>query len=85
LTTSTYLVKQAVLFQRFVAGDTDNSFDVFLVWFELDRVVTFPYRGFLMDQVFFADSSPTYDTNSHSIRIFALSGAFITFHLFSSR
>jgi hypothetical protein len=85
LTTSTYLVKQTVLFQSFVAGDTDNSFDVFLVRLKLNRIVAFPYRGFLMYKVLFANPSPAHDTNSHSIRIYALPGAFITFHLFPSK
>jgi hypothetical protein len=68
-----------------MAGDTDNSLDVFLVWLKLNRIVAFPYRGFLMYKVLFANPSPAHDTNSHSIRIFALQGAFITFHHFPSR
>jgi hypothetical protein len=85
LTTSTNFIKQTVLFQSFMAGNTDNSFDVFLVRLKFYRIVTFPYRGFLMDKVLFANSSPAYDTNSHGVRIFALSGTFIAFHCFTSR
>jgi hypothetical protein len=85
LTTSTNFVKQTVLFQRFVAGNTNNSFDVLLVRLKFNGVASFPYRCFFVDKVLFANPSPTYDTNSHSIRIFAHPGTFITFHRFPSR
>jgi hypothetical protein len=68
-----------------MAGDTDDPFNVFLVRLKFDRIVAFPRRCFLMDKVFFANSSSTYDTNSHSIRIFALSGTFVTLHYFPSK
>jgi hypothetical protein len=67
-----------------VAGYTDNSFYTFLVGLELNWIVAFPYRGFLMDKVLFANPSPTYDTNSHSIRIFALKGTLVAFHCSST-
>jgi hypothetical protein len=85
LTTSANFIKQTVFFQGYMAGDTNNSFDVLLVRFEFNRIAAFPSRGFLTDKVLFANSSPTYDTNSHSIRIFAFSGTFVAFHPFPSK
>jgi hypothetical protein len=82
LTTSTNLIKQTVLLQGPMAGETDNSFYMLKVGFELDRIVSFPDRGFFMDKMCFTNSSSTYDTNSNSVRIFAFYGAFITFHRF---
>jgi hypothetical protein len=68
-----------------MAGNTDNPLYMFLVRLKLNRIIAFPYRGFLMDKVLFANSSPAYDTNSHSVCIFAFSGTFITFHYFPSK
>jgi hypothetical protein len=68
-----------------MAGEADDSFDVLKVGFELYRIVPFPDRGFFMDKVLFANSSPTYNTNSNGVRVFAFSGAFIAFHKLSSR
>jgi hypothetical protein len=84
LTTSTNLIKQAVLLQGFMAGEADNSFDMLKIRFELDRIISFPYRGFFTDKVLFANSSPANNTNSNGVRIFAFSGAFIAFHKLSS-
>ena len=84
LATSANLIKQAVLLQGFMAGKADNSFYMFKVGLQLYRVVPLPDRGFLMDKMIFANPSPTYNTNSNSIRIFAFYGALITFHRFSS-
>jgi hypothetical protein len=67
-----------------MARYTDNSFDMLKVGLQLDRIISFPYRNFLMYKVFLTYSSPTYYTNPNSIRIFAFSGAFVTFHIFSS-
>jgi hypothetical protein len=67
-----------------MAGEADNSFDVLNVGFELDRIVSFPDRDFLMDKMLFANSTPTYNTDSNSVRIFTFSGAFIAFHKHSS-
>jgi hypothetical protein len=82
--TSTYLIKQAILFQGFMAGNADNSFYVFNVRFQLNRIFPFPGRSFFMNEVFFANPFPTYNTNSNSICTFAFSGAFIAFHCFIS-
>jgi hypothetical protein len=67
-----------------MAGNTDNSFDVFPVRLKFNRIVAFPRRSFLVNKVLFANPSPTYNTNPHSIRVFALSGTFITLHHFPS-
>jgi hypothetical protein len=82
LTTSTNLIKQAVLLQSFMAGEADNSFDVFKVGFELDRIISFPYRGFLPNKMLAANPSPTCYTNPNGVRIFTFSRAFIAFHRF---
>jgi hypothetical protein len=80
LATSTNLIKQAVILQGIMAGKADNSFDMLYVGLKLDWIVSFPDRGFFTDKVFFANSSPTYNTNPNSVRIFTFSGAFIAFH-----
>jgi len=85
LTTSTNLIKQAIILQGFMAGKTDNSFNMFPVRLKFNRIVAFPRRSFLVDKVLFANPSPTHNTNPNSVRIFTFYGAFITFHRFSSK
>jgi hypothetical protein len=85
LATSTNLIKRAVILQGDMTGKADNSFDMLKIWLQLDRIAPFPYRGFLMDKVLFANPSSTYNTNPNSVRIFAFSGAFVAFHRFSSK
>jgi hypothetical protein len=80
MTTSTNFIKRTVIFQGFMAGQADNPFDMFDIGFQLDRIVSFPGRSFLMNEVIFANPSPTNNTNCDSISIFAFSGTFITFH-----
>ena len=85
MTTSTNFIKQAVFLQGFMAGNADNPFDMFNVGLQLDRIVSFPGRRFLMNKVFFANSSPTDNANRNSISIFTFSGAFVTFHCSTSK
>ncbi len=68
-----------------MAGNTDNPFDMFNVGLQLDRIVPFPGRRFLMNKMLFANPFPTDNANSNSISIFTFSGAFITFHYSPSK
>jgi hypothetical protein len=85
MNTSTYLVKQAVLLQGFMAGNADNPFNMFKVGFQLDRIFPFPGRSFLMNKVLFANPSPTDNADSNSIGIFAFFCALITSHCSPSK
>src|SRR5512145_1330326 len=85
MTTSTNFIKQTVLFQGFMAGHADNPFDMFYIRFQLDRIVPFPGRSFLMNEVIFANPAPTNNTDCNSISLFAFSGTFITFHYSPSK